>query len=212
MFLRLLSENPLIFWCWVFTLVVSVCLHELAHGWAAIRLGDDTPIHTGHMTLNPLVHMGPVSLVALFLVGLAWGAMPVDPSRLRGKYAYAKVCAAGPLMNLWLAVFALLLLGLLQRFFDGFREPDHYALTNAATLLWVFGLVNIVLCLFNLLPVPPMDGSRILAEFHRGYARWLEDNPWSMFLLFPLAFFAAPYLFFWVGDVAGFVLSIVRGY
>jgi hypothetical protein len=81
----------------------SIVLHELAHGWAAIRLGDTTPRDLGHMTWNPLVHMGGFSLVVFAVIGIAWGMMPVDPSRLRGRYGDALVALAGPAMNIVLA-------------------------------------------------------------------------------------------------------------
>ena len=68
---------------WAFWVIFSITLHELGHGWAAIRQGDDTPRRFGRMTLNPLVHMGVPSLVMFALIGIAWGAMPVEPSRFR---------------------------------------------------------------------------------------------------------------------------------
>ena len=68
---------------WVFWVIFSICLHELAHGWAAIWQGDRTPRETGHMTMNPMVHMGGASLIVFALVGIAWGLMPTDPSRYR---------------------------------------------------------------------------------------------------------------------------------
>ena len=86
---------------WVFWVIFSICLHELAHGWAAIWQGDRTPRETGHMTMNPMVHMGGASLIVFALVGIAWGLMPTDPSRYRwGRRGRIAVAAAGPLMNL----------------------------------------------------------------------------------------------------------------
>ncbi|VAX40844.1 hypothetical protein MNBD_PLANCTO03-1356, partial [hydrothermal vent metagenome] len=77
------QQDKVLLVSWVFWLFVSIVLHELAHGFAAIRCGDRTPIELGHMTPNPLVHMGPASLIAFALFGLAWGSMPVNPSRFR---------------------------------------------------------------------------------------------------------------------------------
>ena len=82
-------------------------LHELAHGWAAIWLGDQTPVRQGRMTGNPLVHMGPWSLLMLAVAGIAWGQMPIDRTRLRGRHGEAIVAAAGPAMNVLLALAAL---------------------------------------------------------------------------------------------------------
>ena len=96
---------------WVFWVIFSICLHELAHGWAAIWQGDRTPRETGHMTMNPMVHMGGASLIVFALVGIAWGLMPTDPSRYRwGRRGRIAVAAAGPLMNLLIAVVSLLIL------------------------------------------------------------------------------------------------------
>ncbi len=164
----------------VLTVIVSIVLHELAHGWAAIREGDDTPIETGHMTGNPMIHMGGLSIALVFLFGIAWGAMPVNPSRFRGKYSDAIVSFAGPAMNFLLAFVALTILGLLFQFW-----PDFYNAVVAnndgregriSELLVIAGYYNIALGIFNLAPIPPLDGSRILADFHSGYRNWLREN------------------------------------
>ena len=70
---------------WIFWVIASITLHELAHGWAAIFQGDDTPLVTGHMTANPVVHMGIPSIFIFLLLGIAWGAMPINPYKLRNK-------------------------------------------------------------------------------------------------------------------------------
>ena len=100
MFINSLTTNPQFYFAVIIVVVISICLHELGHGFAAIALGDRTPEETGHITLNPLVHMGPISLAMLAIVGISWGAMPVDPTRLRGRYAEALVALAGPAVNL----------------------------------------------------------------------------------------------------------------
>src|SRR3954447_26147620 len=114
-FIENLQKDPRFFLAVCITVVVSISLHELAHGIVAIWLGDRTPIETGHMTLNPAVHLGPISLICLLLAGIAWGSMPVTPSRLRGRYGDALVAAAGPIMNLLLGAIALVALGLWRR-------------------------------------------------------------------------------------------------
>ena len=83
MIIQYLQDDVVLSTCLVFSIVVSVVLHELAHGVAAIWQGARTPIELGHMTLNPMVHMGGMSLVAAFVIGMAWGAMPVTPHRFR---------------------------------------------------------------------------------------------------------------------------------
>ncbi len=94
MFILTLRDDPLFFFATALTVVVSICLHELAHGWAAIRQGDDTPIQLGHMTFNPMVHMGSVSLLLFVFTGIAFGAMPVNPLRFRSRYGQAIVSGA----------------------------------------------------------------------------------------------------------------------
>ena len=79
-------EKQLYFGCVVVTVIISIVLHELAHGWAAIWQGDDTPRQMGHMTADPMVHMGGFSLLMLALVGIAFGAMPVNPRNFRSRY------------------------------------------------------------------------------------------------------------------------------
>lgn len=185
----------------VVTVIISISLHELAHGLAAIRLGDDTPRVRGHMTLNPLVHMPPFAIVTLLLAGIAWGSMPIDASRMRGRYAEAIVAFAGPLMNLLLAALALTTVGLWARMTP--QEPA-YQVMNAWEFLRIFGIVNLVLFAFNLLPVPPLDGSHILANFNEGYRRFIQDpNTQGIAIgLFIVAFVLSRYIFGFVGDIA----------
>lgn len=173
MFITTLSSDPRYFFAVVITVVVSITLHELAHGLAAIRRGDDTPILLQRMTLNPLVHMGGFSIVALLLMGIAWGQMPVNPTRLRGRYAEAFVAAAGPATNLALALAALLALGLWQRAAP-LAGAESQPIANAQYLLQIFGVTNLLLMMFNLLPVPPLDGSHILANVVPQYRRLLS--------------------------------------
>lgn len=173
-FLQYLQTDPQFYIAVVITVVLSICIHELAHGVTAIALGDRTPLESGHMTLNPVVHMGLFSLILLFLAGFSWGLMPVDERRLRGRYAPALVALAGPLSNVLLAASALVGLGLWQRFDDRATADLPHQIRNIQYLLWVFGTVNVMLAMFNLVPVPPLDGSRILSNFSRSYATTVE--------------------------------------
>lgn len=184
---------------WVFWVILSICLHELGHGFAAIDQGDDTPIVLGHMNLNPLVHMGQFSLIMFALVGIAWGAMPVNPSRFRqGRLGDAKVAAAGPAVNLLLALVTLTGLGVLSAK-TGSTPPSDFV-ANLRTFLWVGGLLNLVLLGLNLLPIPPLDGSRIVAAFSYSamelYHREGFDR-FSLLILLAVFWFGGPYL--WSG-------------
>lgn len=187
---------------WLFWVILSITLHELAHGWTAIKLGDDTPIHSGHMTWNPLVHMGPYSLIMLLILGIAWGAMPVDPSRLRGKHADTLVTLAGPMMNLALATVTLLALTFWQPLAEGQIVSSWVVQDPLKGNLEIFlrfgALLNIILLLFNLLPVAPLDGGRILMNLCPPYRRVMqtENGQWIALGVFILFFIVgSEYLF-----------------
>lgn len=224
--------GPVVLAAWVIWVIVSITLHELAHGWAAIARGDRTPIDAGHMTFNPLVHMGIPSLIVFALAGIAWGAMPVDRTRVRGRYGYALVCLAGPVMNAALAVLCILLggvwLGLEQPLTGGtggtgvggaISTEMHGHLAS----FFSFGaLLNVALGIFNMIPVFPLDGGRILAELYRPYARFVETQggQFMNIVVMIFAFFFASSLIWTVGSrvagtgirhVAGLVNMVVGG-
>lgn len=151
---------------WIFWVIASITLHELAHGWAAIWEGDDTPRVQGRMTANPIVHMGVPSLVVFLIIGIAWGLMPVNPYKFRhGKWGRILVSAAGPMMNLFIAFVVLTILGCIV-------DPLDRGTTPIETFLLMGGFLNIILFAFNLLPVPPLDGSTILANLSTTVAKW----------------------------------------
>lgn len=175
------QTNPVLLASWVVWVIGAIVLHELAHGWAALACGDDTPRTSGHLTLNPLVHMGQMSLIMFAIVGIAWGAMPVNPSKFRPRFGESIVAFAGPLMNLALGFLSLtglvVWLGLAAGGWTGTRAVDDPLLTNVATFLDTGVMLNLVLAAFNLLPVPPLDGSRILADFVPAYRRlWQSER------------------------------------
>ena len=108
-FMNLLNVGgPAMLATWVFWVIFSVVLHELAHGWTAVRCGDRTPIELGHLTWNPVVHMGTSGVLMMALLGVTWGRMPIDPTRRRRWYDEVLVTAAGPLTNLGLSVLCIL--------------------------------------------------------------------------------------------------------
>ena len=185
-------ETQLYFGCVVITVIISIVLHELAHGWAAIWQGDDTPKIAGHMTPDPMVHMGGMSLLMLALVGMAFGAMPVNPRNFRSRYGDALVSAAGPAMNFLLAMVAQIILGVwLVQVGLATEGPGR----NAQILLLVFAYTNIALGIFNLLPVPPLDGSAILGNFVPAYKRWMDSlgNPMFLFFILFIVLMNAPF-------------------
>ncbi|MEW5952851.1 MAG: site-2 protease family protein [Bacillota bacterium] len=137
-------------------IIIGLTFHELAHGYVAYRLGDSTAARQGRLTVNPIAHIDPIGFIALFLVGFGWAKpVPVNPFNMRGdpQRNMLLVSLAGPAANMVLAfVFAVLLgLGLANLFPHG-----HEIVVQII-------YINIVLAVFNLLPIPPLDGSKILA-------------------------------------------------
>jgi len=205
------QQNPALLVSWVVWVIGSIVLHELGHGWAAIWKGDRTPIETGHMTWNPLVHMGQFSLIAFALVGIAWGMMPVTPSRLRGRHAEAIVALAGPAMNLALFVVAtvggMLWLGIAGGGWTGGAPIVPLNLyENMASFFEIGAMLNIVLMLFNLVPVPPLDGSRIAMHYVPEYRRMMqtENGRWIALGGFVMLFmFGADYIFAFAAETVG---------
>ena len=193
-----------VFFATVLVVVFSITLHELAHGWAAIRLGDRTPIIQNRMTFNPLIHMGPFSIVALLITGIAWGQMPIDPTRLKGRHGEAQVAFAGPAINLSLGLLFLIILGLIFRF-DA--QPDGHVGDNLTYMLLIAGQMNLILFVFNLIPAPPLDGSHILASYVQGYARFIynANNQGACMLMFIGVFITAPV---WMGQITRAVFNI----
>lgn len=189
---------------WIIWVIGSITLHELAHGWAALRRGDPTPEATGHMTLNPVVHMGMPSLIIFALAGIAWGAMPVDPTRMRGRYAEAFVAVAGPATNFLLALICILCAGVLAALepTSGGPGPIPEQMHKNLSLFFKLGaMLNLALGIFNLFPIPPLDGSRILSNFSRPYREFTMSQAGGFLSMvgFALAFFFAGTLIFRVG-------------
>ena len=216
MFIQMLQSDPRTYCAVVLALVVSICFHELAHGIVAVKLGDPTPIEQDRITLNPLVHMGVLSLVVLLVAGMAWGAMPIDRTRLRGRYGEARVALAGPLMNLTIALATLTALGLWQRHYPlaNTEYLGNFA-SNGRLLLWVFGFTNIALALFNMIPVPPLDGSHVLANLSQSYARTMATVAMTggAFVMMAMVFmFAGRFIFPVANTSAGKYLTWVRGF
>lgn len=144
-------NHPLAFLVLVAMLVAAVTLHEFAHAWTADRLGDPTPRSQGRVTLNPLSHLSLWGSLALLIFGFGWGnPVPFDPYNLRSpRRDIAFIAAAGPLTNLILAWCSFVLAGL--------------AGGELAWLFQAFASLNIVLATFNLIPIHPLDGGKILS-------------------------------------------------
>lgn len=158
--------------------IVAMTFHEFAHAFAATKLGDDTPRLQGRLNLNPLSHIDPVGLLCLVLLGFGWGKpVQINSRNFDGKYSLSKaeaiVAAAGPIMNFIIAFISIII----------FQIFIHYTSVITTTTMIVGNIllsliyVNIGLGVFNLIPVYPLDGSKILNHFLPYKAReWMLNN------------------------------------
>jgi Zn-dependent protease len=146
-------------------MLLSLTVHEWAHAWSAHRLGDDTAKMQGRLTLNPIAHIDPIGtlILPLLLIPFGWAKpVPVNPTRFRRGVNMSRgmmiTAAAGPISNLVLAVLSAVGLGLVRRF-GGASAADGIGLSG---LLFMMIVINVSLAIFNLLPIPPLDGSRVV--------------------------------------------------
>lgn len=157
MILEFFSQNPIFFFAWIVAILGAITIHEFSHAWMADLLGDSTAKREGRLTLNPLAHLDLIGTILLLLVGFGWGRpVPFNPYNLKNqRWGPAMVAGAGPVSNLIMAV----VFGLILRFILNIDlEPENMAIKFLAMLVFL----NLILMIFNLIPVPPLDGSKIL--------------------------------------------------
>lgn len=191
-----LSTNPIAFVFWLVALVVAITIHEFSHAYWADRLGDPTPRLMGRLTLNPLAHLDPIGTLMLLIARFGWGKPVVfDPFNLRNpRRDSAIISFAGPLSNLILASVCAILLQILLQFrlallSSAFMNTSMYIFIG---LLQPIIVLNIVLAVFNLIPIHPLDGFKIVGGLlPEEYARqWAQLEPYGIifliFLIFPI--------------------------
>jgi Zn-dependent protease len=181
-------------------LLIGFPVHEFSHALAAYRLGDSTARHLGRLTLNPVAHFDPLGGILLAVTflgsgsgfGFGWAKpTPVNPNNLEGgRWGEAIVAAAGPISNLVLAIAAALPLRYLVDHPDLARQLPELALP----VLYFFVLINVVLMIFNMFPIPPLDGSKVLFAFlpPRLAWQWRPILEQYGFILLLLVFFLPP--------------------
>jgi Zn-dependent protease len=196
--LEILRYDPLAFVLLAAALILAIALHEYGHALAADLQGDRLPRAMGRLSLNPARHLDPVGTIFIFLVGFGWGK-PVEfrPQALASKrFGAAIVALAGPMMNLLLAILAAFAYVLLF----GAAALDSPVLADPGAVelfLRIFFELNVLLAVFNLVPLPPLDGSRLLTIFlppSKQKVIYFLDK-WGFLLLLALLFFGGFALF-----------------
>jgi len=181
----LLFKDPMAFVLVSVPLLYSIIIHELAHGWVAFKMGDPTAKWLGRLSLNPLKHLDPIGTIMLFVFGFGWAKpVPVNFNNLRDeRKGLIFVSAAGITANIILAFCSFLLL----RFF----VPSPFGVMS--TVLFYFAQINIMLASFNLIPIPPLDGSKILMGFLSRRAQYSFERiePYGMFIIIGLFYIGA---------------------
>ncbi|MFO7631537.1 MAG: site-2 protease family protein [Caldilinea sp.] len=185
-------------------ILLALPVHEFAHAFVAVQLGDPTPRNQGRYTLNPLRHIDPIGAVLIFLVGFGW-AKPVqwNPRNIDidPRLGSILVSVAGPLSNLLLAAVSLLIWQLAGA--SGLVE----------SLLFTFASINVLLFVFNLLPIPPLDGSHVLFALLPGDTRQVQFflMQYGMLLVFAVIFFVPAIIRVPTNVIMGMLIGLVGG-
>lgn len=183
--------------------IIAITFHEYAHAFAADKLGDDTPRMQGRLTINPLKHLDPVGFILLMFAGFGWGKPVQINSRNFNKNVSmqkgeAIVSLAGPLMNFILAIIFAIILGAIYTFANA-----SFLVTTAGGIIYILlqelVIMNIGLGVFNLIPLPPLDGSKIFINlFSYNARRWILENERIFYYIF---------LAIWITGLAGVIIS-----
>lgn len=190
MLISLLFDNPIVFLMVAISILLALSLHEYFHAWTAYFLGDPTAKYEGRLTINPLAHLDVVGTIMLFVIGIGWGKpVPFNPYNLRNqRWGPALVALSGPLSNFLTAI----VIGLCLRFF---------AIENSALLFFLgfFVWINLILGVFNLMPIPPLDGSHVLFTLlpERFFRYKLLLEQYGLFVLILFIFGGGSSIVFW---------------
>jgi len=182
--------------------LIAISFHEFAHAFAADKLGDDTPRNQGRLNLNPLSHLDPFGVVMLIFAHIGWGKpVQINPNNFNRKISArtgeAIVSVAGPLMNFILAFVFAIIFYAVQTFAYSFVQTQAGSIIITMIQYTVF--INIGLGVFNLIPLPPLDGSKILIAFLPYNAkRWFEEHTHLFYIVF---------LIIWITPLSGMIID-----
>ncbi len=189
-------------------ILIAISFHEYAHALAAVKLGDETPRNQGRLNLNPLSHIDPVGFILLLFAGFGWGKpVQTNPARYNRNIDMAKgeaiVSFAGPAMNFFLAIVFAIVYALIGKY-----ASISFAMSTAGSVLLTIVqyiiIINIGLGVFNLIPLPPLDGSKILKNFlSYNTRRKFEESEQLFYVIF---------LALWITGLAGTIISPIIDY
>lgn len=201
----------------LFVILFAITIHEASHGWAAYKLGDPTAHAQGRITLNPIAHIDPIGTILLPVLLVIMGSppfgwakpVPVNPYNLRNpKRDNMLISAAGPLSNLTVAFIAFLLFKILTSLNPAFLARNAGLATPLLQILYSTILLNVILAVFNMIPIPPLDGSGILMGVLSNEAAQKYDQirPYGFFILLFLIMTRI------IGRIIGVVVIIVNSF
>ena len=183
--------------------IVAITFHEYAHAYAADKLGDDTPRMQGRLNLNPMSHIDPVGFMLLMFAGFGWGKpVQINPRNfnrnVRMDKGEAIVSFAGPLMNFIIAIVSAIVLGAIYMF-----APASFLMNTVGNIIYILlqelVIINIGLGVFNLIPLPPLDGSKIFINFMPyNWRRWILEHSQIFYYIF---------LAIWITGLASVIIS-----
>ncbi len=204
---QLLFGNPIFAFAWIIAIIIAISFHEFSHAWSAFVLGDPTPKDLGRLTINPLKHLDIVGTLLLFFAGFGWGKpVPFNPYNLRNqRWGPALVAFSGPLSNVILAgIFGVVLKIVV---FYNVLSGDN----GLFQLIEALVFVNLILAVFNIIPIPPLDGSKILYAFlpksTENFVYKLER--WGPFVLIFMVIFGATYFELFFSTVVNWVYRLI---
>jgi Zn-dependent protease len=203
----------------LFVVLFAITVHEASHGWAALKMGDPTAYQMGRITLNPIRHIDPVGTILLPLILIIMGAppfgwakpVPVNPLNLKDPRKDNLIISfAGPASNISVAVIAFIILKILMNLNPSMFYASGGGLTNVIspliTIVYYTIVINVILAFFNLIPIPPLDGSGIIMGLMSEEAaqKYEQIRPYGFFILILLIMTG------FIGRILGFVIQIVN--
>ena len=189
--------------------LIAITFHEFAHAWAADKLGDDTPRMEGRLSLNPMAHLDPVGSIMLLFEGFGWGKpVNVNPRNynrdITMEKADALVSVAGPVMNFILAIILTLIYCAIYKF-GGLALLSSNVMTIIMTMIMYAIAINVGLGVFNLIPLPPLDGSKVIKPILPYNAKvWFENNERTFYYIF-----VGLWIFGLLGDIISPIIDTV---